>query len=228
MTKNNFTKKTFFLFVFTLICGIIFGQDIIVTKDAKKIEAKVTEVNVNDIKYKLSINPDGPIYTMPKSDLSSIIYQNGTIDLFEDTKQQTQNLSDIEKSNIAFNFLSLTDNQQEEYLKEFNTELYKKFKSGQNLSKRGKELCSVGAGLTLFCGCFMLLTNPDDSFILGAIGFTVAGVLFDVGIPLAAVGGGIKKSVQNEYQEKYLGTTNPKGQLQFQLLNNGIGLAYVF
>ena len=38
-----------------------FGQDIIVTKDARRINAKVTEVNVDNVRYKNFDNQDGPI-----------------------------------------------------------------------------------------------------------------------------------------------------------------------
>ena len=39
-----------------------FAQDIIVTKDARKINAKVTEVNVDNVRYKNFDNQDGPIW----------------------------------------------------------------------------------------------------------------------------------------------------------------------
>ena len=66
--------------VFTCAC---FAQDVIVTKDSKKIDAKVTEVNAGDIKYKRFDNPDGPTYTLSKSDIVTIVYQNGQVETFE-------------------------------------------------------------------------------------------------------------------------------------------------
>ncbi|MBP5709625.1 MAG: hypothetical protein J6W84_01475 [Bacteroidales bacterium] len=72
------------LSVFTL--NILFAQDIIVTKDAQKISAKISEVDVDVIKYKKFDNLDGPTYTMSKAEISSIIYENGSVDVFKDAE----------------------------------------------------------------------------------------------------------------------------------------------
>ena len=66
-----------------------FAQDVIVTRDSKKIEAKVTEINVDNVRYKNFDNQDGPTYTLPKSNIVTIIYQNGQVEMF-DTEAQTQ------------------------------------------------------------------------------------------------------------------------------------------
>ena len=75
------------IFVSLGILSVMFfglsAQDIIVTRDSKKIEAKVTEVNRDDVKYKVFTNQEGPTYTLPKSDIASIVYQNGQVDTFE-------------------------------------------------------------------------------------------------------------------------------------------------
>ena len=82
--------------ILTVSCLIFFAcscfaQDIIVTKDAKRIDAKVTEVNVDNIRYKRFDNPDGPLYTVSKKNIASIIYQNGQVEAFtSETTQTTQ------------------------------------------------------------------------------------------------------------------------------------------
>ena len=58
------------------------AQDVIVMRDSRRISAIVTEVNVNDIKYKLFSNQDGPTYTLLKNDIASILYQNGDEETF--------------------------------------------------------------------------------------------------------------------------------------------------
>ena len=68
------------LIAFTCAC---FAQDVIVTKDARKINAKVTEVNVNDVRYKLFDNPNGSTYMIQKSNIVTILYQNGKVETFE-------------------------------------------------------------------------------------------------------------------------------------------------
>ena len=58
------------------------AQDIIVTKDSRRIEAKVTEVNIDNVKYKVFAHQDGPTYTLLKSDIVTILYQNGNVETF--------------------------------------------------------------------------------------------------------------------------------------------------
>lgn len=62
--------------------GLIFAQDIIVTKQSEKIEAKITDVEQDQIKYKKFSYQDGPTYTIKKSDIATIIYQNGDVETF--------------------------------------------------------------------------------------------------------------------------------------------------
>jgi hypothetical protein len=76
-------KLSFAAWFLATFLGACFAQDVIVTKDGKKINAKVTEVNIDDVKYKNFDNQDGPTYTLLKSAVSSIRYQNGTEETFE-------------------------------------------------------------------------------------------------------------------------------------------------
>ncbi len=79
------------------ICVFILGlsalisldaQDIITKKDGTDITAKVLEVNINDIKYKRYSNLNGPTYTIAKSEILIVRYENGENDVFEDVEQQ--------------------------------------------------------------------------------------------------------------------------------------------
>ena len=78
--------KRYALIIFVgLFCfNFVNAQDIIITKDAQKIFAKINEVGENVVKYKKFDNLEGPIYTMKKADISSIIYENGTVDVFKE------------------------------------------------------------------------------------------------------------------------------------------------
>jgi hypothetical protein len=70
----------------------LFAQDVITLKSGEEIKAKVQEISSNDVKYKKHESPDGPTYTLPKSDIFMIKYENGEKDIFKDTepKPQTQ------------------------------------------------------------------------------------------------------------------------------------------
>ncbi|MDR0796751.1 MAG: hypothetical protein LBE79_12015 [Tannerella sp.] len=93
-TKNrcmiSVTTRQFLLSVcFIAFACASFSQDLIVTKDSKKIEAKVTEINVDNVKYKVFTNQDGPVYTLPKSSIQTIVFQNGQVETFEDQTTST-------------------------------------------------------------------------------------------------------------------------------------------
>ena len=64
--------------VLVALCGNAFAQDIIRTIDGRSIEAKVLEINDNDIIYKTFDNPDGPDYRLSISRVARIVFQNGT------------------------------------------------------------------------------------------------------------------------------------------------------
>ena len=66
------------------------AQDIIVTRDNKRIDANITEVSGDNIRYKKANSPDGPVFVMPVKDINSIVYKNGDVQTFEETTA-TQN-----------------------------------------------------------------------------------------------------------------------------------------
>jgi hypothetical protein len=69
--------------VFTASLG--FSQDIITKKSSEDIQAKVTEVTTTEIKYKKFDNQSGPTFTILKSDVLMIRYENGSKDIFTDS-----------------------------------------------------------------------------------------------------------------------------------------------
>lgn len=74
----------------------IFAQDVIVKKDRTTILSKVLEVNMSDIKYKKYSNLNGPVYTITKSDLQSINYENGEMDVFDESNcESTTAMDDV-------------------------------------------------------------------------------------------------------------------------------------
>ena len=65
-----------------LMVSATWAQDIIVTTDAKKIEAKILEVSKSEIKYKKTSNPDGPTFVISTDEITTIIYSNGEVELY--------------------------------------------------------------------------------------------------------------------------------------------------
>ena len=64
------------------------AQDVITLKDGTDVNAKILEVSPNEIKYKKYNNPDGPIFTVSKSDVLIVRYENGEKDVFVETQRK--------------------------------------------------------------------------------------------------------------------------------------------
>lgn len=58
------------------------AQDLIVKRDASQIEARVTEVAPEVVRYKRFSNPDGPTYVLPVAEIDYIRYANGEVERF--------------------------------------------------------------------------------------------------------------------------------------------------
>jgi len=67
------------------IASAVNAQDIIKRKNGDEINAKILEVGTNEVKYKRFDNQSGPTYTILKSEIFSIQYENGIYDFFSDT-----------------------------------------------------------------------------------------------------------------------------------------------
>jgi len=87
----------------------IYAQDIIIKKDGTKIETKVIEVGLSDLKYKNFTNLNGPLYTLLKSDIKEVKYENGEIETYNAViKSGELNSSDTNHSKTKV-FIKTTD-----------------------------------------------------------------------------------------------------------------------
>lgn len=59
------------------------AEDLIVLRNGDIIKAVVSDITQTEIKYKKASNPNGPSYTIDKSDVLSINYENGEKDTFD-------------------------------------------------------------------------------------------------------------------------------------------------
>lgn len=81
--------KKLILFFLLLAVIDVYGQDVIVLKDGSTILSKILEVGTKEIRYKKYSNQDGPLYSISKTDVLSINYQNGEKDLFTQPSEST-------------------------------------------------------------------------------------------------------------------------------------------
>jgi hypothetical protein len=82
--------KAFLTIGFLLAALITLGQDQIFKKDNTKVDAKIIEINTNEVKYKLFTYQDGPVIVLNKSEIALIIYQNGSHETFNTPAQPVQ------------------------------------------------------------------------------------------------------------------------------------------
>lgn len=69
--------------IYILICCLLSAiaanaQDILVKMDTSEEKVKVLEIGSSDIRYRKFENPDGPVYTIPRSEVFIIRFENGT------------------------------------------------------------------------------------------------------------------------------------------------------
>lgn len=131
-------KSYFISAVLFLACITAFAQDMIVRRDGSIIQSKVLEIGTSEVKYKKWSNPDGPSYSIAKSDILAINYQNGGKDKFEDEGSPTTQ----EKSSSQGPILverAIADNNSE-LISKYNKSL--KFK--ETPQKIGKPCSAIG------------------------------------------------------------------------------------
>ena len=115
MSRRNIMQKTF-LFIAALCVSVssTFAQDIITLKNGEDIQALVQEIGEVDIKYKKIDNPNGPNYTLKKSEILIIRYVNGSKDIFSEEEKS------VEKKDFSISdSLSLKSNNNSSTNKNF-------------------------------------------------------------------------------------------------------------
>lgn len=76
-------KNTIVLTLLSLAALHVAAQDIIVMRNGDEVKAKVTKVGTTEVEYHKWSNQDGPVYSVAKSDVFMVKYQNGEKDVFD-------------------------------------------------------------------------------------------------------------------------------------------------
>ena len=80
--------NTILVAVSLLVSSFACAQDIIITTDAQKIDAKILEVSKHEIRYKEKDNLDGPTFVLETKEINSIIYANGKVTVYNQPASQ--------------------------------------------------------------------------------------------------------------------------------------------
>ncbi|MDR1526366.1 MAG: porin family protein [Dysgonamonadaceae bacterium] len=83
--------------------SFIHAQDIIIQTNGEEIKAKVVEIGTTDVKYKKYGNESGPNYSLAKSKIFMIRYENGDKDVFTElgAKAETPTTTAVPRTAIS-------------------------------------------------------------------------------------------------------------------------------
>lgn len=85
-------NRIFCVFIFIALLGLsIKAQDKIIKVNGDTIRAKVLEVGTNAVSYKKAASPDGTTFTELNSNISKIIFSNGTTEVISKGNDQAGN-----------------------------------------------------------------------------------------------------------------------------------------
>ena len=82
-------RKLYLLLISLGLVSTLNAQDVILKTNGDEIQAKVKEIGVSEIKYKKFDNKSGPVYTILKSEVFMITYENGSKDWFGRRQETT-------------------------------------------------------------------------------------------------------------------------------------------
>ncbi|MDD2529672.1 MAG: hypothetical protein PHN41_00395 [Bacteroidales bacterium] len=100
--------KKLTLFIVVLFLGLnVFAQDIIVRKNPKgELNCKIVEIDNNTVKYKMIVNGEEGSFSIDKSNVEYVKYENGDVFDFEQKAPKKTDFSKDEKNAIKFNFIA--------------------------------------------------------------------------------------------------------------------------
>ena len=220
-------KRLILLTFLLLAASSAFAQDIITKRDGTDVKARISEVGTNVVKYKYYTNLNGPDYTIAKSDILMITYENGERDVF-DTPSQSQKAGtdgpmtlDRWTGRLAINGMTIDKKSTHLYLSPEVNALYKK---GDTISSVGDFLIALGLGGAVGYLVGSLASGNTQS---GAAVYGVCAGLAVIGLPLHIVGLNQINSAISEYNASH-GYAHNTPTVTVGATPSGIGLALNF
>ncbi len=162
--------KHLLVLLFLLCSASVSAQDVIVKKNGSTILSKVLEVGQEEIKYKKYDNLDGPTYTIQKSELQAINYQNGAKDTFSATsREENKYLPNNQNDGIqTMNDRALL------VLDATASKLPKKMKTWRNIG-------IIGGSALVGIGGILMITAPGDGEVYN-LHLIAGGVILGCGV----------------------------------------------
>lgn len=195
-------KKHLLLIVLCYASLMSMAQDVIVKKDGTTIQGKVMEISETEIKYKKWSNQDGPLYSIKRSSVDLINYQNGDIELFtsetDDNQPSSHNHGIMERKgrDLVLNGRKIYGEEVRFLVGEKNYQTYLGARKQMGTGELFGTLFwpSLGVSVSLIASAFIWPNHgyysPNDwRFKIGC----VAGLVADVSLPFMCIFKGIGK-----------------------------------
>lgn len=91
--KKHYNMKKVLFIISLAVAQLATAQDIIVTKQSEKIDAKIIKVTDTEIEYKKYNNLEGPTFSLSTSKINTIIYSNGDVQAFNVAEEKRNSSS---------------------------------------------------------------------------------------------------------------------------------------
>lgn len=216
-------KKLSFFIVLFCASLVSMAQDVIVKIDGSTIQSKVMEINGTEIRYKKWSNQDGPMYSINRSEVNSINYQNGEVELITSGTDVKQSLG-LTKGRMERNGRDLVLNgkelSSEEVLSLVGQENFETYLSARKQIGVGRAFTpvfwvSLGATIGLIASAYMFedrynevvvrygsyyYYGPNESLLLAGY---ITGAVADVSLPLMIIFKSIGKGRMNWVADEY-------------------------
>ena len=253
--------KRFSILVLAMVCcigSVVAAEyDLIIKTNSEKIEALIQEVSDTELRYKKANNPNGPMFVIKLSEVSSIVYANGEVQAIEHKAQpvQPQNQQGVYGIgrgyygyNVYGGYYGAPTGQVTGALQRVDNNHYMidgHTMDGRELKYFLAQTCPIAynyyktwenveiAGWTLMAnGLAVLIIGAAliDTDELTSICMMIPGAALALSsVPLVACGNVYKKRVDQVYNVR-CGNTNMASNLELKLnaSSNGLGLALSF
>ena len=227
-------KQFLFTAIFVAITVFCLAQDIIVTTDARKIEAKIMEVSETEVKYKETDNLDGPTFIISTNNINSIIYANGKVSLYQQSSTEGKIQGDMELGpsyitrlgdTYTYKGYVMKGDAYANFLRNNCLKAYEMYHKGYVISYAGVLFLSAGVGLEVgtLIGGAIAGGYFNMSVIYCGLGCLAAS------IPLVIIGyNKMHQSVDVFNQECALNTNRTHSFWSINTSPKGVGLAFNF
>lgn len=179
------------LFFIVLHPVIAFSQDTIIKTNADEIYGKILEISVTEVKYKLTILPDGPTYALPKKEVFMIKFKGGLKEKFYTKPESTPSIVYVANPNDIPNIKNIESQPKPKitpgYIDELKDDYYRgsillqrsqlnqlflqsNIQEAINMAKQSEKENSISQGFGAACGPLMA-----SGFIIGGLS---NGILF--------------------------------------------------